>query len=234
MSRSNALRAADVRAVFRLVGECRELGDDPIRWRRHLLDKLARFTGAGLAVEYEGEWVPYRPVRSADQRSENGFTVDASFKTWLDNVVAGADWGWENGFDRRAGERLYTELARRGARYNPMTEPYLTALERSDRHALTRADVLRDAVWYRSAYFRDHLDPVGADAMLMSVDGLSGGRRVPGRWFKKSMRPSPSSSAGPWRAVTNPRRRSCRRGCGRCCSVCWRGTQTNKWPSALD
>src|SRR5262249_46211201 len=49
MSRSAALRAADVRAVFRLVGECRELGDDALAWQRHLVAGVARLTGGGGA-----------------------------------------------------------------------------------------------------------------------------------------------------------------------------------------
>ena len=53
MSQANALRAADVRAVFRLVGECRELGDDPVLWRRHLLVGLTRLTGGGFGVAAE-------------------------------------------------------------------------------------------------------------------------------------------------------------------------------------
>src|SRR5947209_4553038 len=37
MSRSAQLGLCDLRAVHHLVGECRELGDDPILWRRRLL-----------------------------------------------------------------------------------------------------------------------------------------------------------------------------------------------------
>jgi hypothetical protein len=48
------MRAGDVRAVFQLVGECRELGDDPAGWRRHLLAGVARLAGAAVALEIEG------------------------------------------------------------------------------------------------------------------------------------------------------------------------------------
>ena len=45
MPQSDRLRAADVRAVFLLAGECRDLGDDPVAWRRHLAAGAARLAG---------------------------------------------------------------------------------------------------------------------------------------------------------------------------------------------
>jgi DNA-binding CsgD family transcriptional regulator len=37
-------------ATFRLLGECRELGADPLLWREHMLDGLRRLTNAQLAL----------------------------------------------------------------------------------------------------------------------------------------------------------------------------------------
>ena len=50
MAESDRLRLADIRATFRLIGECRELGTDPVAWRRHMLEGLRRLTGAQLAL----------------------------------------------------------------------------------------------------------------------------------------------------------------------------------------
>jgi DNA-binding CsgD family transcriptional regulator len=50
MGESVRLRLSEVRAVFRLIGECRELGDDSIAWRRHLVDGAARLTGARVGM----------------------------------------------------------------------------------------------------------------------------------------------------------------------------------------
>ena len=47
MAESRRLTLAQVRAVHRLVGECRELGDEPRRWRPHLL------AGANALLEIE-------------------------------------------------------------------------------------------------------------------------------------------------------------------------------------
>ncbi|HEU4408912.1 MAG TPA: LuxR C-terminal-related transcriptional regulator [Polyangiaceae bacterium] len=51
------LATDDVRALLRLVGEVRELGDDPTTWRRHALEGLSRLCGAraGSALEH---WLP--------------------------------------------------------------------------------------------------------------------------------------------------------------------------------
>src|SRR4051812_7187120 len=53
MGHSQGLRLRDIRAIFRLVGEVRELGADPRTWRRHMLEQLRRVTGTmvGHATE---------------------------------------------------------------------------------------------------------------------------------------------------------------------------------------
>lgn len=48
-----SLKLSDVRKVFRLVGEIRELGADPRVWRPHLLRRLGKIIGANLVVSSE-------------------------------------------------------------------------------------------------------------------------------------------------------------------------------------
>ncbi len=152
MPGSNHLRLSDLHAIHRLVDDCRELGDDPARWRRHLLAELARLLGAGVAVEYSPKWEPFR----------------------VNGVV---DVGWEDsGLDRRGFEGANAEFERHGFGYNPMIGAYFAAVRRGVRPALTRADVLPDAVWYRSAYYRKYHGASGADAMLYDMAGLAGKR----------------------------------------------------------
>jgi hypothetical protein len=50
MVRADKLRLTDVRAAYRLIGECRELGRDPAAWRQHMLEGLRQLTGAQLAL----------------------------------------------------------------------------------------------------------------------------------------------------------------------------------------
>jgi DNA-binding CsgD family transcriptional regulator len=58
MGRSHRLRLDDVRTVFRLLGEVRELGANPLVWRRHMLESLGRTVGIQVGVSgevvYEG------------------------------------------------------------------------------------------------------------------------------------------------------------------------------------
>ena len=50
MGESVRLRLSDVRSVFRLIGECRELGDDAVAWRLHLVDRAVRLAGARVGM----------------------------------------------------------------------------------------------------------------------------------------------------------------------------------------
>src|SRR5438094_183382 len=129
MAASKHLRLRDLRMIHRLVDDCRQLGDDPVRWRQHLLAELAHLHGAAVGVEYNPKGEPFR----------------------VDGVV---DVGWEeSGLDRGGFEGANAEFARHGFGYNPMVGAYFAAVRRAVGPALTRADVLSDAAWYRSAYY---------------------------------------------------------------------------------
>lgn len=152
MARSARLRLRDLRDIHRLVNECRELGDDALAWRRHLLGGLGHAAGALVAAEYEGV---FEPVFAPD------------------GVL---DWGWDAGGDRRYFDAMNREFARLGFDFTPMYRAYLTATAAGRGPCLTRADVLRDDDWYRNDYFRDYHRPAGGDAILYCMLGLQGGR----------------------------------------------------------
>lgn len=143
MSRSSLLRAADVRAVFQLIGECREMGDDPTGWRQHLLIEVARLTGAAVTVEYEGEFLyPFRAT----------------------GVI---DWGWEtSGFNRSYFVRVNEEYSRRGGGINPVIPAYFAAVKEGRGPCFIRRELLADPQWYRSRYYQDIQAPSGADTMM--------------------------------------------------------------------
>lgn len=143
MSRSSLLRITDVRAVFQLVGECRELGDDPFVWRRHLLAEAARLLGAAVMIEYDG--ISLNPFR-------------------LDGI---SEWGWEtSGFDRASFVRLHEEYARLGPEFNPMVPAYFAKHDAGRGPCLSRSDVLPDSQWYRSRYYQDWHVGMGVDALM--------------------------------------------------------------------
>src|SRR4051794_23292438 len=45
MGRSDMLRVGEVRDAYRLIGECRDLGNDPARWFPRMLEGLSRLVG---------------------------------------------------------------------------------------------------------------------------------------------------------------------------------------------
>jgi DNA-binding CsgD family transcriptional regulator len=151
--KSFALRAADLRAVYRLVGECRELGDEHLRWHRHLFAGLAGLVGGGVAMGGEiagirsGRLVPVGPV----------------------------DWGWENGFDRVGWERGLVE-ARGDPRLNRLGTftQYCARTAASDGVCLARTDLITDSVWDRAWDFRNMVEPSGADHSLYCFRSISG------------------------------------------------------------
>lgn len=83
MADSGRLRLSDVRAVFRLVGECRELGADAQAWRRHMLHGLRRLTGAQLALCMVIHDLGTEAERIAEPL-DDGFLDDAGRALWGD------------------------------------------------------------------------------------------------------------------------------------------------------
>ena len=102
------MRWNDVRAIFGLLGELRELGDDSSAWRAHMAERVCRVVGArvGLAVEVR---LPLRYTQ--------------------DDLIALAHVGWQNERERdvfctlrddptdevvrRLGARPFTRVRRR-------------------------------------------------------------------------------------------------------------------------
>jgi DNA-binding CsgD family transcriptional regulator len=152
MARSARLRGQDLRAIYTLLGECRELGDDPIVWRRHFLAGLVRALGAGVGTEVEGNTDTVRPPDGT------------------------ADWGWHGAFDRRVWAGLIDEYTRHGFEFNPAFTAYHTARDAGRGPCFTRSDLLTDADWYKSRYFQQYHRPAGGDYFLGCHIPLGGGR----------------------------------------------------------
>jgi DNA-binding CsgD family transcriptional regulator len=60
MTSHTRLRLKDLRAAYRLIGECRELGHDVSAWRLHMLDGLRKLVGAqvGMHVQFDAFGTP--------------------------------------------------------------------------------------------------------------------------------------------------------------------------------
>src|SRR4051794_18812612 len=133
MTKSAHIRVADCHAILDLVGECRELGDDPGTWRRHAIERLARMVDADLG--FGGEMAGCLALRPRS--------------------LGHADWGWENGFDRAVHvEQMAAANARGPAAFSPAMNAYYRRMSRDDGVCHSRPDIFTDREWYGSFDYR--------------------------------------------------------------------------------
>jgi DNA-binding CsgD family transcriptional regulator len=166
MSKSQRLRLGDVRAVFRLVGECRELGADVHEWRRHLGAGLCRLARAQTAAIGEVNVVLPEGVVTEVHADDLGWPCPAArrrYQEWLDDpTVAPAQI--EGPFYRLPAVRV----TRR------------------------REQLLDDRVWLHSEFFNEVLRPFGLCDGTLSRFPLPGGRV----FFVGMVHPSSVPAAG--------------------------------------
>ena len=148
MSKSAQLRMRDIRQAYRLIGDCRDLGADPVLWQSHMLEGLSHLVGAAVATGGEGRW--RRPAESPVPVS--GFSV---------------------GLDARGIERLMAYTRQNGLAEDPVFQ----ALRHIPGALVvrTRGQVLSDAEWQRSRTYNEYLRPIQLDSQLTSVCEVSGG-----------------------------------------------------------
>jgi DNA-binding CsgD family transcriptional regulator len=151
MARSKRLTLREVRAVFRLIGECRELGADVAAWRRHLATGLCRLTGAqvGLVGEVEYSRRAYnRPLHVEDV----GWSCAADRSHVLEFFASG----------------LYGRdlLAERFFGFCPVKP-----------RTVRREQIISDSEWNGSVVFNDFVRRGGLDLGILSQKGYSGGER---------------------------------------------------------
>ena len=149
---SRALRLADLRAVYELLHECRDLGDDPIVWSSHLLAGAARLVDADVAACAEvaaGVMGPDRSFGLVEMR-------------W------GLGWGWaENGFDPAGAEWAGAE-SRSNPRFDPFINAYWPRAASSPGLALTSAHALSEKELHASAAYQRSVAACGLDARVIS------------------------------------------------------------------
>ena len=170
MSKSFLLRVEDIRAAYRLLGDCRDLASVPELWQQRMFDGLLALCGADRATGGEAAWVG--PERQLKILSANfsGFEQGS-----LEHLVAYTDYVRVNG---------------------PVLDPFLTALRDLPGPLNTRArrQVVSKRDWYRSELFNEFFRPADCNHQLCSsFDTSANGaisciglhRRVRGRDFSE-------------------------------------------------
>jgi DNA-binding CsgD family transcriptional regulator len=159
MSQSMHLRLSDVRAVFRLIGECRELGVDSTLWRAHMFAELLRITGGKVAM-------------GGPTLMHDNFTGNQPLPV--------LEVGWDGPrqqaiFQQYMLDRMHLSdpaISRFGAQLAALP-PGVRSLTRN------RWQLADDRTWYGSPAFCEYLRPSGVDDGMMSLvlvaDGLAHG-----------------------------------------------------------
>jgi DNA-binding CsgD family transcriptional regulator len=146
MAQSNHLKLRDVRAAFRLVGECRELGDSAYVWRNHLFASLKSLVAADVSVGAE-----VADCRSASPKS-----------------LGTADWGWDQpGLDRKGWE-ANEEAFENDPWYHPVLTAVFELLRVRDAVTVSRQQLMTDDTWYRLPEYELFNESEGTDAVMHS------------------------------------------------------------------
>lgn len=149
MGKSTRLKLADVRAVFRLVGECRELGHDPEAWGLRLLEAVPSI-------------IPSEQLMAGEFTFRNG-------RPWPRHL---ADRGWPT-------ERSRAFWLKWASHPDMAEHPALAAFASRPadaRGACTRRQLVADRDWNRSEHVNEVLRPAGIDEGIVSSVPLHEGR----------------------------------------------------------
>jgi DNA-binding CsgD family transcriptional regulator len=87
MGRSERLRLSQVRAVFRLVGEVRELGADTLAWRSHMVRRLCALLDAPVGMGGEIPPGSTTPTAAVDM----GWGTARDRREWREFIAGGDD-----------------------------------------------------------------------------------------------------------------------------------------------
>lgn len=142
MSKSDLLRFHDVRDAFRLIGDCRDLGNDPDMWSRLAFQGLNGIIGGCAATGGEGVWI--RPNEAARPMTSCDVGFDATSR------------------------RYFLAFMRDGCLHG---DPIFQRLQHLTGRLETydRREHVSDRDWYRSVAFNEYRKAGGIDHQLTSI-----------------------------------------------------------------
>ena len=149
MGHSQRVRLRDMRDVYRLIGECREVGRDAVRWNRRLAEGACRLMGAAFGATGEAHWTG---VPRALQRV----------------------WGpiEHGGLDERARLQYLQYTSQNLNEPDPIYENLARA--RGTLVTRSRGQLLDDRRWYASEYCEGYRRVTGCDDFMCSLHALKG------------------------------------------------------------
>lgn len=147
MSEPQSLRLSDVRAVFQLVGECRELWADPAAWRERWFEGASELVGAVATIGGELE----------------GFFHEPRCRL-LQVIYTGLDENGRERHQRYLREKGYDTI-------DPPLEAYSRNLQSLTTHS--HPQLIRRDVWQRSVLFNEFFRPERIDDRMLSTSRFS-------------------------------------------------------------
>lgn len=148
MAKSNWISSAELQSVARLIGECRELGDDPTVWRTHLNAGLGHLVGAELVMSSE---------------------VVNCLRGKV-HIPGGTVWGIDHGFHLEGYMALGKNFEEDQAK-SVLWQAQLKGVRATPGEGFTfpRQQVLDNRRWYSSFDYQNINRALGADACLHSL-----------------------------------------------------------------
>jgi DNA-binding CsgD family transcriptional regulator len=143
MANSQRLILRDVQSIYQLLGECRDLGADPVAWQKHLYEGTASLIGAQVATGGEILLSPKGP-----------------------QVVSCVDLGWEGERERK--RFLEFQSGGEPASSEPFGK-FVRELEQRSLATRCRQQVIDDREWYGSEHFNEYSKVSRIDACLVSL-----------------------------------------------------------------
>ncbi len=146
---SPLLTIDEIRQVFWLLGECTELGVDPMAWRAHLAARLPEviFEGFVNVVESPPPPAPGLPPPAV------------ALGCQMDGPLPNENFELIEDFMGRAGE------------ISPIIPKMLD--EQKPANTRLRCELVPDRWWYRSSYYDDYVRALGLNDQLTSIDATA-------------------------------------------------------------
>ena len=141
MGRSQRLRFDDIRNVFRLVGECCELGQKPETWRQHMLMRLNQMVGARVSYALQA-----RPPLVNNMSTVTSFIADGLNDNGHETMFK---YFFEGGY-------------KEDATYPALIPYYL----RGQHFTVRRRELLDDGPWYSSEVTQRNCEALGTDDFM--------------------------------------------------------------------
>lgn len=147
MGESRRLRLKDVRSIYRLIGECRDLGADHVAWRTHLLSELCRLLDMQVGM-------------AGETPDPGSFRCDS-----LNRVI---EFGWPESKQ----QAHFWRFVDRGAIFS---DPMIVAMGKLPPGKIVtrrQSEMVPKDLWYRSLHFNEYHREFGMDGGILSLQRL--------------------------------------------------------------